>query len=66
VEFYDGTLNVLSSDPQGNLLMKEIETQLKECPTPNIFVTVSAASNVTSTITDLKALNEIISTKKII
>ncbi len=41
--------------------MKEVEEQLKNSPTNNIFVSVSAASNVTSTLTDLKALNEVIS-----
>lgn len=40
--------------------MEEVEEQLKNSPTPNIFVTVSAASNVTSTLTDLKALNAVI------
>lgn len=41
--------------------MKELEEQLKNSPNNNIFVSISAASNVTSTLTDLKAFNEVIS-----
>lgn len=60
VEFYD-KIEVLSSDDYGNLVMKEVEKQLKSCPSQDIIVSVSAASNVTSTMTDLKALNAVIS-----
>lgn len=45
----------------GNLIMSDIEQQLLKSETENIIVTVSAASNVTSTLTDLKALNAVIS-----
>ena len=44
-----------------NLRMEEIEKALKEYPAKKIIVTVSAASNVTSQITNLKELNQIIS-----
>jgi selenocysteine lyase/cysteine desulfurase len=52
VEFYD-SVNVLASDEEGNLLLDKIEDQLISCSKKNIIVTASAASNVTSKITDL-------------
>jgi selenocysteine lyase/cysteine desulfurase len=60
VEFYD-TIEVLSSDHFGNLVMKEVEEQLLRSPASDLIVSVSAASNVTSTLTDLRALNAVIS-----
>jgi selenocysteine lyase/cysteine desulfurase len=50
----------LASDRAGNLLFDKIEKQLASAPTPNIIVSVSAASNVTSKITNLEKLNETI------
>jgi len=41
--------------------MKEVEEQLKKHPSNNLIVSVSAASNVTSTLTDLRSLNAVIS-----
>jgi len=41
--------------------MQEIEDQIKNWKSEQIIVSVSAASNVTSQVTDLKSLNEIIS-----
>ncbi len=41
--------------------MDDIEKQLSESPTHQIIVSASAASNVTSKITDLAALNGVIS-----
>ena len=60
VEFYDN-INILASDEEGNLLIDQIEGQLIKSPTKNIIVSVSAASNVTSTLTDLFGLNKAIS-----
>jgi selenocysteine lyase/cysteine desulfurase len=40
--------------------MDKIEDQIKSCIRKNIIVSVSAASNVTSQITDLKSLNGVI------
>lgn len=40
--------------------MEKIIKQLSECSSNNIIVTVSAASNVTSKLTHLKELNEVI------
>lgn len=60
VEFYDN-VNILASDEHGNLIMADIQKQLLEAPTSNIIVSASGASNVTSKITDIKALNDIIS-----
>lgn len=51
----------MASDEQGNLLMAELEKQLLDSPTDNIIVTASAASNVTSKLTNLEELNSIIS-----
>lgn len=59
VEYYD-QVNVLASDEEGNLLMDKIVEQLLAVKN-NMIVTVSGASNVTSKITDLKSLNEVIS-----
>jgi len=41
--------------------MQEIEDQIKNWKSEQIILSVSAASNVTSQVTDLKSLNEIIS-----
>jgi hypothetical protein len=41
--------------------MGEILEQLKECESDSLIISVSAASNVTSHITDLESLNAIIS-----
>ena len=60
VEFYDH-IEVLSSEKNGNLVMSEVLEQLKNSPARELIVSVSAASNVTSTITDLKGLNAVIS-----
>lgn len=60
VQFYDN-LNILASDEQGNLNMNEILKQIIESPTNQVIVSASAASNVTSKITDLSALNAVIS-----
>lgn len=60
VEFYDN-VNILASDEHGNLIMADIQKQLLDAPTSNIIVSASGASNVTSKITDIKALNDIIS-----
>lgn len=40
--------------------MDKIEDQIKSCIRKSIIVSVSAASNVTSQITDLKSLNGVI------
>ena len=61
VEYYD-KLEVLSCDHFGNLVLSEIEEQLKNSPAKELIVSVSAASNVTSTLTDMKGLNSLIST----
>jgi selenocysteine lyase/cysteine desulfurase len=42
-------------------VLKEVEEQLKNNPSDNLIVSISAASNVTSTLTDLKGLNSVIS-----
>lgn len=47
-------------DDRPVLMMDQIEDQIKKSPKKNIIVSVSAASNVTSQLTDLKSLNEII------
>jgi hypothetical protein len=64
VEFYDN-INVLASDEEGNLIIDKIEEQLINSPTDNIIVSISAASNVTSTLTDLLGLNKVISSNSV-
>ena len=41
--------------------MNEVEEQLKKNLSQDLIVSVSASSNVTSTLTDMRALNAIIS-----
>ena len=60
VEFYE-KIEVLSGDDHGCLILKDVEKQLKNSPSKNIIVSISAASNVTSYLTDLKAFNALIS-----
>jgi selenocysteine lyase/cysteine desulfurase len=55
---------LLASDEHGNLLMGDIITQIKAQNSRKIIVSASAASNVTSKITDLMALNSVISKNK--
>ncbi len=61
IEFYD-TVKVLEFNPDDDALdMAKIETQLINCHKDHLIVTVSAASNVTSQVTDLYSLNKVIS-----
>ena len=60
VEFYEKN-EVLAHNKIGTLDMEKIIKQLSECSSNHIIVTVSAASNVTSKLTHLKELNDVIS-----
>lgn len=59
VEFY-GKVKILAHNKACTLDMKEIYQQLLNCETSSIILTVSAASNVTSKVTHLKELNEVV------
>ena len=60
VEFYD-RIQELAHDDLGCLLIDKIEQQLMADPSPEIILSCSAASNVTSTLTDVVGLNRIVS-----
>ena len=60
VEFWDN-VKILASDEHGNLLMEEIKVQLRGETAKKTIVSASAASNVTSKLTNLTELNSVIS-----
>ena len=61
IEFYDSVTVLGHTSDTDELDMERIEEQLLNWPKDHVIVTVSAASNVTSQVTDLYSLNEVIS-----
>lgn len=61
IEFYDSVKVLEHNDDTNELDMVGIEDQLLKWPKEHLIVSVSAASNVTSQVTDLQSLNEVVS-----